>query len=144
MKVILLDMDGTLADFYGQEHWLRDINAFDTSPYRKAKPLWNMQELCYEMSRLVSKGYLFNIVSWCSRTGTPEYNKKVSAVKRSWLKKYCLPLNKINIVKYGTDKTKFKTNDDDIIIDDEHKNRKGFKYSVDPTQENVVEFLRSL
>ena len=41
-KVIVFDMDGTIADFYGVEGWLDDLYASNPRPYEIAKPLVDM------------------------------------------------------------------------------------------------------
>ena len=44
-KVINFDMDGTIANLYGVEGWLDDLENFRTRPYEQAKPLVNMRIL---------------------------------------------------------------------------------------------------
>lgn len=45
VKTIYFDMDGTIADLYGEENWLQDILTEKTSAYENAKPLTNMEKL---------------------------------------------------------------------------------------------------
>ena len=44
-KRIVFDMDGTIANFYGVENWLECLKNSDTTPYEKAEPLYNTNEL---------------------------------------------------------------------------------------------------
>ena len=44
-KKIWLDMDGTIANLYGDPNWLEKIRAYDASPYANALPLLNMSLL---------------------------------------------------------------------------------------------------
>ena len=45
VKILVWDMDGTIADLYGVENWLPMLRAYDPTPYQVAKPLWDMEEL---------------------------------------------------------------------------------------------------
>ena len=45
LKMLIFDMDGTVADLYGVPNWLPMLRAFDPTPYRLAKPMWDMEEL---------------------------------------------------------------------------------------------------
>ena len=39
IKILVWDMDGTIADLYGVENWLPMLRAYDPTPYRTAKPI---------------------------------------------------------------------------------------------------------
>lgn len=141
---IWFDMDGTLANLYGVENWLPMLRASDPTPYAIAKPCLRLSTLAYMLNRLKQKGYRVGVISWLSKTGTPEYNAAVTAVKYAWLAKH-LPsviFDEINIVPYGVDKNMFNDGED-ILFDDEEKNRNGWTgsaYDVD----NIIEVLKAL
>ena len=44
-KVLVFDMDGTLANFYGVDGWLNDLQNENPRPYEIAEPLYNMEVL---------------------------------------------------------------------------------------------------
>ena len=44
-KVIVFDMDGTIADLYGVTNWLADLRNFNPRPYAEALPLCDMAKL---------------------------------------------------------------------------------------------------
>ena len=44
-KMIIFDMDGTIADLYSVNNWLDKLRAFDVTPYKNAKPLYDMEIL---------------------------------------------------------------------------------------------------
>ena len=44
-KILVFDMDGTIADLYGVENWLSLLRAENPLPYEIAKPLYDMDEL---------------------------------------------------------------------------------------------------
>ena len=103
-KAIWFDMDGTIANLYGEKNWLADIIAERTTPYANAKPLVNMNSLARLLNRLTKNGYTVNIISWTAKNGTEKYNTEVAEVKKAWLKKHLASVNftNIDIVPYGT------------------------------------------
>ena len=122
---IFFDMDGTIADLYGVENWLDYLIASDTLPYAVAKPLLKLSSLARILNRLQREGYRIGVISWLSKSGTEEYNNAVIETKKNWLKKHLASVHfdEINIVKYGTPKENFAKTENDILFDDEEKNR---------------------
>lgn len=122
---IYFDMDGTIADLYGQEGWLADLIASKPDPYKNAKSMLNMSKLARRLNKLQRAGYKVGIISWLSKSGSAEYNEVVSLVKRQWLAKHLASVHfdEIHIVAYGTPK---ETLGKGILFDDELKNRKGW------------------
>lgn len=132
---INFDMDGTIADLYGVENWLEYLIASDTFPYANAKPLVNLSRLARRLNTLQRNGHRLAVISWLSKSGTEEYNKAVTAVKLNWLAKHLPSVNwdEIHIVPYGTPKEKYCYTAEDVLFDDEEKNRiawTGVAYNV--------------
>jgi len=125
---IWFDMDGTLADLYGVENWLPMVRASDPTPYMVARPLVNLSALARVLNRLRREGYEIGVISWTSKTGTPDYNAAVTAAKYAWLSKHLpsVDFDEIHIVPYGTPKQVFAHSDNDILFDDEAKNRENW------------------
>ena len=121
-KIINFDMDGTIADLYGVSGWLNDLINGDTRPYDIAKPLVNMSALARRLNALQRKGYIINIISWTSKSGTAEYNERVKVAKLNWLAKHLksVKFNNVYIVPYGTPKHTISSG---ILFDDEEPNR---------------------
>ena len=145
MATIFFDMDGTIADLYGVENWLEYLQNEDAFPYINAKALLNLQVLARKLNILQKKGYEIEIISWLSRSSSENYDRLVTTAKIEWLKTHLhsVHFNKINIVRYGTNKDDFRHSDFDILFDDEEKNRKnwgGISYNVD----NILEVLGGL
>ena len=145
MTTIFFDMDGTIADFYGVENWLDYLRAFDTYPYENARPLLNLQVLARRLNRLTQNGYAVEIISWTAKNSTTEYDEAVAAAKIKWLRTHLksVKFEKINIVTYGTLKDLFRHSENDILFDDEEKNRndwQGIAHNVD----DILEILRGL
>lgn len=145
MTTIFFDMDGTIADLYGVEGWLDCLIASDTLPYEIAKPLVRLSALTRILNRLQKQGYRIGIISWLSKSGSTEYNEAVTEAKLEWLSKHLASVNfdEINIVPYGTPKQNFSKSANDILFDDEAKNRQnwnGQAFDVD----NIIEILKGM
>ena len=125
MRTIWWDMDGTIANLYAVENWLQKLQQEDTAPYAEAKVLWNMSQLARLMNQVQQMGYKLGIISWTSRGGSEEYNEAVRQVKIQWLKKHLASVkwDNICVVNYGTPKSLIMTTEDDILFDDEERNR---------------------
>lgn len=120
---VWFDMDGTIADFYGVDGWLNYLKKEDTKPYKEAKTLGNANQIARYMNKLTRAGHSINIISWCSKSGTEEFNARVTKVKLNWLEKHfkSVKFGKILIVPYGTNKKECAGNG--ILFDDEERNR---------------------
>lgn len=144
-KTIFFDMDGTIADLYGVENWLDYLIAKDALPYEIAKPLLRLNALARVLNRLQKAGYRIGIISWLAKNSTENYDEDVTRAKREWLKKHLasVDFNEINIVKYGTPKQTFAKTDEDILFDDEEKNRKEWTGKAFDVNE-IIEILKGL
>ena len=145
MATIFFDMDGTIADLYGVKNWLDFLIASDSLPYEIAKPLIRLSSLARILNRLQKKGYRIGIISWLSKNSTPEYENDVTAAKKRWLSKHLpsVSFDEINIAPYGTPKENFIKSPEDILFDDEEKNRQnwtGKAFNVD----SILEILKGL
>lgn len=129
MPTIFFDMDGTIANLYGKENWLEYLENEDATLYAEAEPLLNMQALAHRLNNLQKKGFRLEIISWTSKTGSENFNAEVEAVKIKWLASHLssVTFDKINIVPYGTLKDNFRKTFDDILFDDEQKNRENWQ-----------------
>ena len=141
-KAIYFDMDGTIANLYGVDNWLDYLIKYDSTPYEIAKPMLNMSVLARILNRLQRKGYIIGVISWLSKTSTPEYGEKVRQAKINWLKKHLksVKFDSIQIVNYGTPKY---TLGKGILFDDEIENRNAWgegAYDVD----NILGVLKTL
>ena len=147
-KMICFDMDGTIADLYGVEGWLAKLRAEDASPYREAKPLYDMDELNLVLNALANEGWEIRVISWLSKDASAEYNKAVRIAKREWLAKYNFPVDKVHLVAYGTTKANSvrKYTAQAILVDDNAKVRDGWHLgdTIDPTEGNLIERLTAL
>ncbi len=128
-KAIYFDMDGTIADLYGQNDWLERLIAKDETPYANATVLVNMSLLARYLNKLKAIGYTVGVVSWLAKGSTKDYDKRVIKAKTEWLARHLksVEFDEINIVAYGTPKSTVVGITDGILFDDEEPNRKEWK-----------------
>ena len=142
---ICFDMDGTIANFYGVNGWLEYLQNFDDTPYRQAEPLLRMSSFARVLNRLQRQGYEICIISWLSKCSCDEFDARVTQTKIEWLHKHLpsVQWDEITIVPYGTPKEQFCYSLDDILFDDELKNRQnwiGQAFNVD----YIMDILKEL
>ena len=141
-KEICFDMDGTIADLYGVEGWLEDLEHFSPRPYEMARPMMRMNQLARKLNQLQRKGYTIKVISWLSKANNKAYDELVIEAKLAWLNihLHSVQFDEIVIIPYGTPKSWFG---DGILFDDEERNREewnGFAY--EPSE--ILEVLNSL
>lgn len=142
---IFFDMDGTIADLYGVENWLDYLIASDALPYEIAKPLIRLNALARILNRLQKQGYKVGVISWLAKNSNIAYDEKVTRAKKEWLKKHLASVNfdEIHIVKYGTPKQTFAKTENDILFDDEEKNRNDWTGKAFDVNE-IIEILKGM
>ena len=142
---IFFDMDGTIADLYGVENWLDYLIASDALPYEIAKPLIRLNALARILNRLQKQGYKVGVISWLAKNSDTDYDEKVTIAKKEWLKKHLASVNfdEIHIVKYGTPKQTFAKTENDILFDDEEKNRNDWTGKAFDVNE-IIEILKGM
>lgn len=143
-KALLFDMDGTIADLYSVENWLPKLRAEDVSPYRDAKPMYDMDLLNEVLKCLRCEGYRVVVVSWGAMGASAEYGKAVRKAKIRWLQDYGFPFDEVHIVKYGTPKANFIKDDTAILIDDNQKVRDDFMNSTKGNKKAVVDATKNI
>ena len=146
-KMLVFDMDGTIANLYGVDGWLNDLQAESTRPYEIAEPLYDMKELCEILNELRSNGWTVAITTWLAKDATKAYNKAVTYAKKNWLTEHGFPYDEIHCVKYGTTKANCtrKKADFQILIDDNKKVRDGWTLGTTVNAEfDIMPFLKAL
>lgn len=128
-KVLVFDMDGTLADLSAVDNWLEELRSYNPKPYQVAPPRCDMELLVNILEFLRTKGWTIAITSWLSMETTPEYDELVREAKLEWLEKYKFPYDVAHIVKYGTTKANCtrKLGGYQILVDDNAKIRRGWR-----------------
>lgn len=146
-KILVFDMDGTLADFYGVNGWLEYLENHNPTPYIIAEPLYDMPLLVGILEVLKHKGWKVVITSWLSKDTTKEFDVEVRQAKKQWLKQYNFPFDEIHLVKYGTTKANCtrKLGGYQILVDDNEQVRKGWTLgNTINANENIIDKLLEL
>jgi hypothetical protein len=142
MKMLVLDMDGTIADLYGVEDWLSKILAEDASPYEDAKFMYDQELLIEVLRELRLKGWKLAITTWFSKGSSEEYDTKVREAKIKWLNKHNIPYDEIHMVKYGTPKTSCTAHHKgyQVLVDDNNEILGDWNLgdTIDAKQRNIV------
>ena len=151
VRMIVWDMDGTIADLYGVDGWLEKLRSENPLPYEIAKPLWDMERLANIIRGLQAIGVEQRIVTWLSMDSSEEYKTETRRAKKEWLEHFDFPFDHFHGVQYGATKAdsvrKFLADDETaILIDDSAKVRKGWHLgeTVDPTEVDIIDFLGTL
>lgn len=150
IKEIVLDLDGSIADFYNVPNWLEQIRAFDPTPYKVAEPMWDMAALTSVLHQLQENGIEISIVTWRSKESNPVFDTLTRLAKLEWLKQYDFPFDHFHCVRYGAtkaDSVRKRLKDGEAILIDDNKNvRNGWHLgaTIDPTTENIIEVLKGL
>ena len=146
-KVLVFDMDGTIANLYGVENWLGDLRSYNPRPYIVAEPMYDMEVLTALLEMLRMNGWRIAVTSWLSKESTKEYDELVRMAKREWLARYNFPVDEIHLVKYGTTKANCtrKLGGFQILVDDNEEVRKGWHLGdTINANENILEKLEKL
>ena len=127
-RILVFDMDGTIADLYGVDGWLNDIMAENTRPYEIAKPLYDMDTLNEIIYLLKGMGWKIIVTTWLAKNSTKAYDDAVRKAKVEWLKAQGFAYDEIHLVKYGTTKANCTRalGGYQVLVDDNEQIRKGW------------------
>lgn len=145
-KMMVFDMDGTIADLYAIPNWLERLRAEDPGPYAEAAPMWDMEELRRVLLALSADGWEIRVVSWLSKDATPEYKAAIRRAKKEWLARYNFPADKVHLIAYGRSKAAAVLSKPGVLIDDSAKVRDGWHIgeTIDPgTTDNLPALLEA-
>lgn len=146
-KILVFDMDGTIANLYGVKGWLADLRNSNARPYAVAEPLYDMEFLADILNTFKAFGWLIVVTTWLAKDSTKAYDDEVRKVKKEWLAKYNFPYDEIHLVKYGTTKADCtrKLGGFQILVDDNEAIRKGWNLGdTINANENIIDKLLDL
>ena len=145
-KILVFDMDGTIADLYGVEGWLDDLHASNPRPYAEARPLVDMDVLKNILLQLQDFGWHIVVTSWLAKGSTKAYDTAVREAKLQWLNDFDFPYNELHFVKYGTTKANCtrKHGGRQVLFDDNAKVRKGWHLGEAIDAVDMMEYLATL
>lgn len=151
IKEIVFDLDGSVVDLYGVDHWLEMLRAYDPTPYQIAEPLVDMAELACLLRSLQNCGIKIAVITWLSKESNKQYDDEVRKAKRAWLKSYGFPFDSLRCVAYGTPKHKIEAarlaaDEEALIFDDDARVRRDWDLggAIDPTTTNILDVLKEI
>lgn len=146
-KLLVFDMDGTIADLYAVDDWCNKLNSSNPTPYMEAEPMWDMAELADILCALKPLGYRVVVTSWLAIGSTVAYSEAVRTAKVEWLNTHNFPYDELHMVKYGTTKANCtrRKGGRQILVDDNEEVRKGWHLGdTINANENIIEKLVDL
>lgn len=104
MITIVFDMDGTVADLYGRENWLKEIRNEELD-FSTLKPLVNMDAIEKDIKEKSYSGEIkFVIITWSPMNCSQEYHLKVSRQKQEWVERHMPYISEFYCLPYGVPK----------------------------------------
>lgn len=149
-KLLIFDMDGTIADLYNTKNWSERLDNGDATVYSDANPMIDMAEFHSLLNALKMADYKIIILSWLSKNDDPDFHERIITAKKNWIEKYNIPVDEVIITKYGVNKHDIITSRfpsaDTIIFDDDATVRASFpeNSTVNPQETNINQFLRMM
>jgi hypothetical protein len=147
IKVLVFDMDGTIADLYGVNGWLEDLRNENARPYLMAKAMYDKDILNTVLGMLKAQGWKVVVTTWLAKDSTEYYKDLVRKAKLQWLAEQEFPFDEIHLVQYGTTKANCtrKLGGYQILIDDNEQVRNGWHLGdTINANENILEKLVDL
>ena len=146
-KILVFDMDGTIADLYGVGNWLEDLRNENARPYEVAKAIYDKMVLNEILEMLKAQGWRIVVTTWLAKDSTEYYKNLVRQAKLQWLAEQEFPFDEIHLVAYGTTKANCtrKLGGFQVLVDDNEKVRNGWHLgdTID-ANENILEKLVDL
>lgn len=121
--IVYLDMDGTIADLYGIENWLRRLRSEDETIFLECEPLITEEAL---LKKFPIEKYEIRILSMTPLNASPSYCLNVARQKDAWLNKFFPSITKRIYRRYGHNKN-LRNSAKAILIDDSEKIRNSWK-----------------
>lgn len=140
-KMLVFDMDGTLANLYEVPNWKERLDSRDSTVYTEAEPMYDMVELANLLRQFQEKAWTIAVCSWLAKNSTPDFKREVREAKREWLERMGLPIDEVHLIQYGRTKADATRHHDcfQVLIDDNSKVRDGWHMgtSVDATEDII-------
>ena len=128
---VYLDMDGTIADLYGQENWLSRLLNEEENLFATCEPM-TTEEVIFR--HFPKEQYKVKVLSMTPKDVSETYCKKVIAEKNAWLDKFFPNITERHYLPYGKNKN-LKNSVNAILVDDNTEIRENFKgQALNPTE----------
>ncbi len=150
MKKIYFDMDGTVADLYGEKNWLDNLRNEREGSFINLRPLVDMNELAMVCHQLMNLGYSFGVITWLPMGASYEFERVCEEEKRAWVEEFMPWVSEFYAQSYGVPKqyAPSKRAAEMILVDDNAEvramwNTEVQRSSIDATQD-IIKELRKL
>lgn len=150
MKKIYFDMDGTVADLYGEKNWLNNLRNEREGSFINLRPLIDMNELAMVCHQLMNLGYSFGVITWLPMGASYEFERVCEEEKRAWVEEFMPWVSEFYAQSYGVPKqyAPSKRAAEMILVDDNAEvramwNTEVQRSSIDATQD-IIKELRKL
>lgn len=150
MKKIYFDMDGTVADLYGEKNWLDNLRNEREGSFINLRPLVDMNELAMVCHQLMNLGYSFGVITWLPMGASYEFERVCEEEKRAWIEEFMPWVSEFYAQSYGVPKqyAPSKRAAEMILVDDNAEvramwNTEVQRSSIDATQD-IIKELRKL
>jgi hypothetical protein len=150
MKKIYFDMDGTVADLYGEKNWLDNLRKEVCGSFINLRPLVDMTELSMVCHQLMNLGYSFGVITWLPMGASYEFERVCEEEKRAWVEEFMPWVSEFYAQSYGVPKqyAPSKRAAEMILVDDNAEvramwNTEVQRSSIDATQD-IIKELRKL
>lgn len=149
-KKIFFDMDGTIADLYGEKNWLDRLLNEERGLFENLQVMHNKQELEKTFNELEKKGYELEIITWTPKNVTDRYINTVTREKINWVQKNFPMIKNIYCLAYGTPKQKAPITKakEMILVDDNEEVLEKWKTKIQrqiiKADTNLLEKLQAL
>lgn len=141
---IWIDMDGTIANLYGVEGWLNDLENHNERPYREATPLVRMNVLARLLNKAQRNGTKICVVTALAKNSNAEYDERVIEAKKVWLRTHLksVQFDEVRFVPYTFTKNDVNSGND-ILFDDEERHLTAWTGTAIHAS-RIIETLKSL
>lgn len=150
MKKIYFDMDGTVADLYGEKNWLDNLRNEREGSFINLRPLVDMNELAMVCHQLMNLGYSFGVITWLPMGASYEFERVCEEEKRAWVEEFMPWVSEFYAQSYGVPKqyAPSRRAAEMILVDDNAEvramwNTEVQRSSIDATQD-IIKELRKL
>lgn len=150
MKKIYFDMDGTVADLYGEKNWLDNLRKEVCGSFINLRPLVDMTELAMVCHQLMNLGYSFGVITWLPMGASYEFERVCEKEKKHWVDTLMPWVSEFYAQTYGEPKQSAPIHRaaQMILVDDNAEVRAKWntpkqRTSIDATK-NIIEELKKL
>lgn len=118
-KIIYVDMDGTINNFYDVDGWLTDLHNESVRPYLEAKGK-NLSYVARLLNALQKQGWKIAILTALSDGCSPKYGELIKKAKFRWLGDHLpsIEFDDIIFLDYQTQKGDIVNQTGGFLIDD--------------------------